>query len=108
MTVFVPPGPFDLPLEIKEVANPGSATMLRLEFAYGAPFPMTIELRGDGASLSTPSVTIPTGGTQSDELTVAATAASWSITAVGPPLPSTGFGGQYRGFTIVDAVYPRE
>ena len=103
-----PGAPFGLPLEIKEVADPGSTATLRLEFAYGAPFPMTIELRADGASLSTPSVTIPTGGTQSDEFTVAATAASWSVTAVGPPLPSTGFGGQYRGFVITDAVYPRE
>ena len=103
-----PGAPFNLPLKVEEVSRAGTTTTLRVEFEHGAPFPMTIALRADGATLSSPSVTIPTGGIQSDEFTVTGTTASWSVTAVGPPLPSTGFGGQYRGFVIVDAVFPPE
>ena len=103
-----PGAPFSLPLEIEEVSRSGGATTLRVEFAYGAPFPMTIPLTADRATLSSSSVTIPTGGLQSGEFTVDSTAASWSVKAAGPPLPSTGFGGQYRGFIITDAVFPPE
>ena len=103
-----PGAPFDFPLDIEEVSRAGGGTTLRVESAYGAPFPMKIELRAEGATVSTPSVTIPTGGLRSEDFTVTATGASWSVTAVGPPLPSTGFGGQYRGFIVTDGVFPPE
>ena len=103
-----PGAPFDFPLDIKEVSRAGGGTAFRVESAYGAPFPMNIELRAEGATVSTPSVTIPTGGLHSEDFTVTATGASWSVTAVGPPLPSTGFGGQYRGFIVTDGVFPPE
>ena len=88
-----PGAPFVLTAELERTDSqnplaPGPA-QLRARVATGAPFPITVSLSAPGGSLSTASVSIPTGAVESGQVTATnAPGSSFSVSARASPVPA--------------------
>lgn len=89
-----------------DLAAPGPATVV-IRVAEGAPFDMEITLSASGGTLSTVSVTIPTGATESAPITVTGSGQGSTTVEFGrmPELPDSLCPKGYPGRTPNDPCY---